>query len=674
MNDGFRRAMTRLAVRGGRDGAGSCSRRCPRRQAQSSTSTVVISQVYGGGGNAGATYQQRFHRAVQPRHERRWPITGWSVQYTSASRHRVDARDRPSGIAAARPVLPDPGGRRRRRDAAAAHAGRQRHDPMSGTAGKVALVISQISRSPAAATCAQPPPAIQDFVGYGAANNFEGAGPAPGLTNTTAALRDDGGCTDTDNNADDFAVRRAHAAQHGASSTRTASLRRRRSARRNTTIAAVQGSGQASPIAGTVVSVAGLVTGRIIVGSARGFFMQMPPTARDANPATSDGIFVFTGAAPPAERRGRQRRERDRHGRRVRPAADPRSPPLTEISCAPTVIAALDTATPLPAPITLTAAEPSRPGRSSSSSASRACACTSASLTVVAPDRRQRQRAQRDGDVSNGVFYGVDQRRRAAVPRAGHRTAPTRCPAARRQRAALRQQPRAPPRRQRRPGRRAAARRAVGRARHRSRRAARLRRSAPTRCCRIAGAAPGRRQATRAPRPVPAPTARRVHGRVVQLERFFDTVNDPDRRRGADTGALDNRLQEGVAGDPQRAAIAGHRRRRGGREPGDAAGARGRDQRRRRRRRRSPIRDYVAYLVEGNDSAASTSASWSRPRASTCVEVGAGRQGRDLRQSAARRAGDAAQRSSAAACCGARCIPPDGAPFPITVIVNHCGR
>ena len=31
------------------------------------SSGVVISQVYGGGGNAGATLEERFHRVVQPR-------------------------------------------------------------------------------------------------------------------------------------------------------------------------------------------------------------------------------------------------------------------------------------------------------------------------------------------------------------------------------------------------------------------------------------------------------------------------------------------------------------------------------------------------------------------------------------------------------------------------------
>ena len=35
-------------------------------------SSIVISQLYGGGGNAGATYQTRLRRAVQPQQRDRW--------------------------------------------------------------------------------------------------------------------------------------------------------------------------------------------------------------------------------------------------------------------------------------------------------------------------------------------------------------------------------------------------------------------------------------------------------------------------------------------------------------------------------------------------------------------------------------------------------------------------
>jgi len=47
---------------------------------------------------------------------------------------------------------------------------------------------------------------IVDLVGYGAANFFEGAGPAPVISGTTADFRASNGCTDTDNNNLDFAA------------------------------------------------------------------------------------------------------------------------------------------------------------------------------------------------------------------------------------------------------------------------------------------------------------------------------------------------------------------------------------------------------------------------------------------------------------------------------------
>ena len=59
------------------------------------------------------------------------------------------------------------------------------------------------------------------------------------------------------------------------------------------TIHEVQGSGAISPFAGLTVTTSGIVTGR----KSNGFFMQ--EAVGDGDPATSDGIFVFTSIAPP---------------------------------------------------------------------------------------------------------------------------------------------------------------------------------------------------------------------------------------------------------------------------------------------------------------------------------------------------------------------------------------
>ncbi|MFF3347991.1 endonuclease/exonuclease/phosphatase family protein [Streptomyces sp. NPDC002779] len=59
----------------------------------------------------------------------------------------------------------------------------------------------------------------------------------------------------------------------------------------------IQGNTRISPYAGQqVTDVTGIVTGVRTYGSSRGFWIQDP--AADADPATSEGVFVFTGSTP----------------------------------------------------------------------------------------------------------------------------------------------------------------------------------------------------------------------------------------------------------------------------------------------------------------------------------------------------------------------------------------
>ncbi|PWG09071.1 endonuclease/exonuclease/phosphatase [Streptomyces sp. V2] len=59
----------------------------------------------------------------------------------------------------------------------------------------------------------------------------------------------------------------------------------------------IQGTTRLSPYAGQqVTDVPGIVTGIRTYGSSRGFWIQDPNP--DANPATSEGVFVFTGSTP----------------------------------------------------------------------------------------------------------------------------------------------------------------------------------------------------------------------------------------------------------------------------------------------------------------------------------------------------------------------------------------
>jgi predicted extracellular nuclease len=172
------------------------------RPAHGLSSTIVISQVYGGGGNAGATLKQDFielfNRGTAPVN-----VTGWSVQYASSAgtswqKTTLSGTIQPGryylvgeALGAGGSVdLPTP-------DATGSIA-------MSATAGKVALRSNDITIG--AVSCPTADAETVDFVGYGAAANCSETAPTATLSNTTAALRGAEGCTETDNNSTDFAV------------------------------------------------------------------------------------------------------------------------------------------------------------------------------------------------------------------------------------------------------------------------------------------------------------------------------------------------------------------------------------------------------------------------------------------------------------------------------------
>ena len=165
--------------------------------AQAASPNVVISQVYGGGGNAGATLRNDFIELFN-RGTTTVSLAGWSVQYASSTGTSWQVTPLTGSIAPGKYYLVQE---------AAGTGGTANLPtpdasggiPMSASAGKVAVVNSTAALTGAC-------PAAVDFVGFGGANCFEGAGPTPTLTNTTAAIRANNGCTDTDNNSGDFTV------------------------------------------------------------------------------------------------------------------------------------------------------------------------------------------------------------------------------------------------------------------------------------------------------------------------------------------------------------------------------------------------------------------------------------------------------------------------------------
>jgi predicted extracellular nuclease len=255
---------------------------------------VVINEVYGGGGNSGATYKNDFIELAN-RGSGAGSVDGWSVQYISASpgpttTWQVTALT--GSVAASGLYLVGE----------AAGAGGTLDLPttqatgsinMSATAGTIALVDNSTPLTcKTAADCAADSDVI-DLVGYGTAVIDEGSADAPAPSNTTSDQRTS--AADTDQNGTDFtaaaptpgAANSGGPGGGGGGGGTPGPLR----------IHDIQGTSWLSPQNGkTVTDVPGTVTGVRAAGSSKGYWIQ--DTTPDNDPATSEGIFVFTGSAP----------------------------------------------------------------------------------------------------------------------------------------------------------------------------------------------------------------------------------------------------------------------------------------------------------------------------------------------------------------------------------------
>ena len=347
---------------------------------------VRISQVYGGGGNTGATYKNDFIEVFNAGATAQ-SLNGWSVQYTSATGSTWQ-------VTALGNVTLEPGQYYLVKEAAGAGAGLDLPTSdangsiaMSGSAGKVALVTSITALS---GTC----PTAEDFVGYGTTPSCAATGVS--LTSTTSAQRKTAGCTESGDNGADFealapAARNTSTTKNvcGGAGTTSPSMtlaatpgtvqvgesvlftativpgtnpastnlvvladlsalggdaaQRLRDEGTNGDVTAgdnifsyaqtvgavgaatysipvgvadaegrtddgsinvtvtslvaihdIQGNGNTSPLLGGGVLTEGIVTAL----RGNGFYLQSPAADYDADPATSEGVYVFTGSAP----------------------------------------------------------------------------------------------------------------------------------------------------------------------------------------------------------------------------------------------------------------------------------------------------------------------------------------------------------------------------------------
>ena len=421
--------------------------------AGASHAQVVISQVYGAGGNSGATLRSDYIE-LHNNGTTAVNLSAWSVQYTSSAGTTWTRTNLTGSIAAGgyflvkqadgtggTVTLPTP-------DTTGTIA-------MSGTAGKIALVNTQTTLTGSCPLGG----AVVDFVGYGtAANCSETAPTAAPPNNASAAIRAGNGCTDTGNNSTDFAFGPTNprntaspgsvcggggvpllavsdvSAFEGDSGTTTmvfglglsqpagvggvtitfttadgtatagsdyiansgtATIAEgttsttvsilvngdtvsepnetffvRATSATGATISdneglgtiqnddvsvvaipQIQGSGLTSPLVGTIITTEGIVTAQ---KSNNGFFLQAGND--DGNPATSEGIFVFTSTAPPATATvGNRIRVTGTVGE-FTPGTNLNQLSSTQIATV-TSIQVLATGVALPAPVALTSAD-----------------------------------------------------------------------------------------------------------------------------------------------------------------------------------------------------------------------------------------------------------------------------------------------------------------------------
>lgn len=234
---------------------------------------LIINEVYGGGGNSGATFTHDF---VELYNSTDQPINldGTVVSYYSSSGNLGNACSLSGTVEPGSFFLvqqaPGAGG-----TTALPTPDAECEANMSGSQGSVELTDGDT---------------VVDLVGYGDVALFEGT-PGPGLSNTTSASRSD--FIDTDDNGADFSAGEPSPQNSGGDGSDPDPGPDPDPV--EATIAEIQGSEDASPLVGQVVQTTGVVTAVYPTGGFNGAYLQTagtggtPKVPGDA----SDGVFLY---------------------------------------------------------------------------------------------------------------------------------------------------------------------------------------------------------------------------------------------------------------------------------------------------------------------------------------------------------------------------------------------
>jgi 5'-nucleotidase len=251
---------------------------------------LVISEVYGAGGNAGAVYNADFVELYNPTSSA-IVLTGDYVHYRSAS---GTSGGTPYALSGSVPA----GGHYLIQMSAAGTTGAALPTPdavaapafnLAAAGGQVYLLSTS---SPITTTGDQAgAPGVVDMVGAATATSFETTATTSAATATSSLNRSAAGA-DSDNNTADFSL--------AAPSPQNAGPGTPPPPPTDYTIAQIQGTDTStSPHVGETVITQGVVTADYASGGFSGFYVQTAGTggATDATPGASDAIFVFGSAA-----------------------------------------------------------------------------------------------------------------------------------------------------------------------------------------------------------------------------------------------------------------------------------------------------------------------------------------------------------------------------------------
>ena len=240
---------------------------------------VVISEVYGGGGNSGAAFNRDFIELANVG-DVDLDLSGYSVQYASAAGGSWQVTPLAGIVLPAGEFLLIGQAFGNNTALPGFVADVEGSIPMSGTAGKVALVSTPQALS--GATGLVDLEQVVDFVGWGNAGHYAGSGAAPGTNNSADNAADFAKGTPTPQGLTTEPVE----PEEPEEPTDPTSVE----------IAEIQGTGAASPLLGQTVTTIGVVTAHYPTGGLNGYVIQTPGTGGEIDLEThtaSQAIFVY---------------------------------------------------------------------------------------------------------------------------------------------------------------------------------------------------------------------------------------------------------------------------------------------------------------------------------------------------------------------------------------------